>query len=80
VKKTEDIASAPEDLKKLWVERMNLSSVCEVCGFPVKVKGRDGLTEKTEDEMCPICGSTKARNRYEKGVGDFKISESEEKK
>lgn len=51
-------------IKKAWEERKNLHAECSTCGFPLKLHDHDGYNEETEDKNCPLCGSTKARNRY----------------
>lgn len=73
-----------ENMRRVWNERMNLDAICSRCGFPLKVHGKHSLfgresefTEETEDQACPICGNTHARERFERGVGDFKLVEKD---
>jgi Zn finger protein HypA/HybF involved in hydrogenase expression len=51
-------------IKKDWETRKNLSAKCTNCGYPMKVHGRDGYTEETEDRECPLCHSKDAEDNY----------------
>lgn len=51
-------------LQDTWKDRKDLSMKCKKCGFPVRVKDRDGFTEETEDKDCPNCHTKDAEDRY----------------